>query len=353
MGWWQDLKQAGQTEEGPWSPSQAVVAGVKKLGGGGDMSWAGNANYGVRGTPEQKISEQNRNSQEQKTPSAAAGRPTQKPEAPQAPQVGFGIQGMNAGKGQGVAVGGATRYEAQGDEVRKSVGGASQPMGGAVSYLSSAPVKSMQEQNANVANGGGYSNEAMHAQGMNRLRAGLPYSEADYKAHMENERKTQLEDAALRGNDAALKLLGIGVERDKVTTDADVKRESNAGLKSYWDGKIGVEREQVAAQERIAKTKGAPNVQNLSGKIPSGLYDSKGDPILIDSGDYVQDGEVVPGLGRTSSFIRDSESAGRKWGEDNSGFFKGLFGMNPTEDDIKARIMEEMQNRAPGWGIRR
>jgi hypothetical protein len=350
MGWWQDLKQAGQTEEGPWSPSQAVVAGVKKLGGGGDMSWAGNANYGVRGTPEQKISEQNRNSMEQKTPSAAAGRPTQKPEAPQAPQVGFGIQGMNAGKGQGVAVGGANRYEAQGDEVRKSVGGVSQPMGGGVSYLPSAPVKSMQEQNANVANGGGYSSEAMHAQGMNRLRAGLPYSEADYKAHMENERKTQLEDAALRGNDAALKLLGIGVERDKVTTDADVKRESSASLKSYWDGKLGVDREELALKKQLASQKGASDVKSINGQVIAG-YDKDGKPVMMDSGDYVQDGQIMPGLGRQSALVRDSESAGRKWGEDNSAWYKGMFGMNPTEEDIKARILEEMQNRAPSYGV--
>jgi hypothetical protein len=208
----------------------------------------------------------------------------------------------------------------------------------------------MQEQNANVANGGGYSNEAMHAQGMNRLRAGLPYSEADYKAHMENERKTQLEDAALRGNDAALKLLGIGVERDKVTTDADVKRESSASLKSYWDGKLGVDREELALKKQPASQKGTSDVKSINGQVIAG-YDKDGKPVMMDSGDYVQDGQIMPGLGRQSALVRDSESAGRKWGEDNSAWYKGMFGMNPTEEDIKARILEEMQNRAPSYGV--
>jgi hypothetical protein len=314
---------------------------------------------GLPTTPEQKLAEQNRNSQEQKTPSAAAARPTQKPEAPLVPnpatprgeygvrnvkQVGNTVAWSQGGKTQSVS------SEDNPEGVRRVAQGYGAGNPGAVSYLPSAPVKSMQEQNANVANGGGYSNEAMHAQGMNRLRAGLPYSEADYKAHMENERKTQLEDAALRGNDAALKLLGIGVERDKVTTDADVKRESNAGLKSYWDGKLGVEREQLAAQERIAKTKGAPDVKSIPGQVPYGR-DKDGNPIMMDSGDYVQDGVVVPGLGRLGALDSAAGEVANRWAEENSGLFRRLLGMNPSEEEIQARKQEELQRMAPGYGV--
>jgi hypothetical protein len=220
---------------------------------------------------------------------------------------------------------------------------------GTVSYLPSAPaLPSREAQAANVAAGGAYTDPGMHRAGMARLQAGLPYDEERYNQSVTASHQHQLEDKALKGNPAAAELLKLGIEGQKV----QAAEQGQRGLRSYWDDKLGIDREELALKKELANRPAAPQLGTVKNQIPAGT-DAKGNPVFMNVEEQTQNGQLLPGNDRKALAYRMAQQAAMRRVKQENGpmGIYGALGFGADEGAESSFFQEELAKILPQLGV--